>query len=123
MPFRPLKRITCEAPEGRLLWDLIGNRVAVFSPHTAFDSAADGINQRLADGLELAEIAPLRPLGEMCGPPDASGALGAGRQGKVDTPLTVAQLGERLKRLLKIEAIMAVGEPERAVATDRRGLW
>jgi putative NIF3 family GTP cyclohydrolase 1 type 2 len=37
LPFRPLKRLTDEAPEGSLLLDLIGAGVAVFSPHTAFD--------------------------------------------------------------------------------------
>lgn len=117
LPFQPLKRITRETPEGRLLWDLIGARVAVFSPHTAFDSAAEGINQRLAEGLELSQIAPLRPMhaqGETAAAqPDAAGALGAGRLGNLKAPRTVAQLGQRLKRLLKVENIQSVGEPER----------
>jgi putative NIF3 family GTP cyclohydrolase 1 type 2 len=89
--------------------------VAVFSPHTAFDSAAEGINQRLAERLELAEIAPLRPLGEASESTDAASAVGAGRAGKLACPLTVAQLAERLKRLLKIESVQSVGEPERAL--------
>ncbi len=113
LPFRPLKRITCETPEGRLLWDLIGARVAVFSPHTAFDSAAEGINQRLAAGLELAEIAPLRSLGEASDSADATASVGAGRFGRLARQLTAAQLAERLKRLLTIESIQAVGEPGR----------
>jgi len=48
LPFRPLSRLTSETSEGRLLLELIGAKIAVFSPHTAFDSAQDGINQRLA---------------------------------------------------------------------------
>jgi dinuclear metal center YbgI/SA1388 family protein len=114
LPFRPLKRVTCETPEGRMLWDLIGSRVAVFSPHTAFDSAAEGINQRLAEGLELAEIEPLRPLLEsIAGAEGASAPLGAGRQGRWDEPTTMAELAERLKRLLKIDLVQFVGEPNR----------
>src|SRR5215204_4410218 len=45
LPFRPLKRLTADDPTGRLLLDLIRAGVAVHSPHTAFDSAAAGINQ------------------------------------------------------------------------------
>jgi dinuclear metal center YbgI/SA1388 family protein len=114
LPFRPLKRITCETPEGRLLWDLIGSRVAVFSPHTAFDSAAEGINQRLAEGLELIDVAPLRPLLDgSAGPASDVATLGAGRQGKLDEPLTIADLAGRLKRLLRIDSVQFVGEPNR----------
>jgi len=49
LPFRPLKRLTADEPAGRLLLDLIRAGVAIHSPHTAFDSAAAGINQQLAE--------------------------------------------------------------------------
>ena len=60
-----------------MLLKLIAAGVAVYSPHTAFDSAAEGINQRLAEGLGLTDIAALvptrtaraRPLGKVDGPP------------------------------------------------------
>src|SRR5262245_7994078 len=45
LPFRPLKRITTETTPGRLLLKLIEAGVAVYSPHTAFDSTREGINQ------------------------------------------------------------------------------
>ena len=44
-PFRPTKRITTQDTVGRLLWQLIRNGISVYSPHTAWDSAADGINR------------------------------------------------------------------------------
>ena len=50
LPFRPLKHLTTDTTPGRLLLDLIRAGIAVYSPHTAFDSAASGINQRLAEG-------------------------------------------------------------------------
>ena len=56
LPFRPLKRLTTDEPTGRLLLDLIRAGVAVHSPHTAFDSAAAGINQQLAAALGLSDI-------------------------------------------------------------------
>src|SRR5689334_23056183 len=45
LPFKPLKRLTADSLPGRLLLQLIGANIAVHSPHTAFDSAAAGINE------------------------------------------------------------------------------
>src|SRR5262249_16674652 len=42
--FRPVKRLTAGNPEGRMLLALVRAGVAVFSPHTAFDNTAGGIN-------------------------------------------------------------------------------
>src|SRR5439155_9172729 len=61
LPFRPLKRLTTHDPSGRMLLDLIRAGIAIHSPHTAFDSVAAGINQQLAEGLDLVEIQPLGP--------------------------------------------------------------
>jgi len=60
--FRPVKRLTADDAEGRMLLALIGAGVAIYSPHTAYDSAADGINQQLARLLGLSQIEPLRSL-------------------------------------------------------------
>lgn len=60
--FRAVKRLTADNSEGRMLLNLIAAGVAVYSPHTAYDSAADGINQQLAQTLGLTNIGPLRPL-------------------------------------------------------------
>ncbi len=58
--FRPIQTITAADPQGKMLLDLISAGIAVFCPHTAYDSAIAGINQQLAEMLELQEIAPLR---------------------------------------------------------------
>src|SRR5947209_8063121 len=42
--FRPVKRLTTDAADGRMLLDLVRAGVAVYSPHTAFDNATAGIN-------------------------------------------------------------------------------
>src|SRR4051812_22383303 len=61
LPFKPLKRLTADQPAGRILLDLIRAGIAIHSPHTAFDSAAAGINRQLAEGLGLTNIQPLEP--------------------------------------------------------------
>jgi dinuclear metal center YbgI/SA1388 family protein len=58
--FRPVQRLTSDTPEGRMLLSLIQAGVAVYSPHTAFDNTAGGINESLARRLDLVEVAPLR---------------------------------------------------------------
>lgn len=107
MPFRPLKRLTCESGEGRLLLELIENKIAVFSPHTAFDSAEQGINQRLAEALGLDDIAPLVPGVEP--------GQGAGRHGQLPAPMTLADFSARVKAALALPHIQAVGPLDRTV--------
>src|SRR6185369_17563673 len=59
--FRAVKRLTADDSQGKMLLDLIAAGIAVYSPHTGYDSAADGINRQLARELELMDVAPLRP--------------------------------------------------------------
>jgi dinuclear metal center YbgI/SA1388 family protein len=108
LPFTAVKRLTAETTVGRILLDLIAARVAVFSAHTAFDSAGEGINQRLAAGLELRGIAPLAPHPE---------GQGTGRWGWLAEPLALRQLAQRLKQFLSIERLQLVGNPDRTIRT------
>ncbi len=109
LPFRPLKRLSTDTPEGKLLCDLLAARIAIYSPHTAFDSAAAGINQRLAEGIGLSDIRPL-----VCQP---DGQLGAGRLGRAAQGVTTGQVAERLKQFLRIGQIQAVGQLGQVVTT------
>ncbi|MDR1141912.1 MAG: Nif3-like dinuclear metal center hexameric protein, partial [Planctomycetaceae bacterium] len=62
-PFQAIKQITSQTVEGSLLLRLISHGIAVYSPHTAHDSAKDGVNQQLAAILELTDVAPLNANG------------------------------------------------------------
>ena len=104
LPFQPLKRLTDDATPGRLLLDLIGADVAVYSPHTAFDSAELGINQQLAEGLGLESIEPLMPALEEIS------NLGSGRRGELPAKAELAEVAAKLKAFLGIDAVRAVGE-------------
>ena len=57
--FRPTQRLTRSSPEGRLLLDLIAAGISVYSPHSAFDNTAGGINDAIARRLGLTDAAPL----------------------------------------------------------------
>ena len=105
-PFQPLRRLTADTPTGRMLLELIAGQVAVYSPHTAFDSAAEGVNQRLAEGLGLEGVGPLVPEEE---------GLGSGRWGQLRRRLPLGRLIERVKAFLSLNRVHYVGELERAV--------
>ena len=99
-----------DAPSAGCCCKLIRNSIAVYSPHTAFDSASAGINQHLAIGLGLQEIRPL----DARRPRDAE--EGAGRCGLVGEPLTLGELAERTKEFLSIDSVRIVGRDDRTVA-------
>jgi dinuclear metal center YbgI/SA1388 family protein len=108
LPFQPVRQLTTESTAGRLLLELIAAQVAVYSPHTAFDSAREGINQRLAVALGLRGITALLP--------DDQG-LGAGRWGWLEAPLELGQLADRVKKFLSIERMQIVGQSQQPVRT------
>lgn len=62
IPFRPLTRITTDDPTGRILWRAMQHSIAIYSPHTAWDNAHEGINRQLANLLQLGNLRPLVPL-------------------------------------------------------------
>jgi dinuclear metal center YbgI/SA1388 family protein len=111
LPFRPLKRLTADEPTGRILLELVRAGVAIYSAHTAFDSAANGINQQLAEGLGLTEVQPLIAAGS--GPAE----VGSGRMGRVPSPCTLSQLAEQTKQFLKINQLQLVGSSDTTISS------
>lgn len=87
--FRPVQQITDQTNEGRTLLRLIESGVSVYSPHTSFDSAADGINQSLAQSIGLTQIRPLQAS-------DQSPDTGAGRYGELEPPQSLEEVLERV---------------------------
>ncbi|KAM7433865.1 NGG1 interacting factor variant 2 [Porites harrisoni] len=57
--FVPLKRLTSKTFKERIIIKMIENRIALFSPHTAFDAVKNGVNDWLAAGLGSAQVDPL----------------------------------------------------------------
>jgi dinuclear metal center YbgI/SA1388 family protein len=104
LPFRPLKRLVTTCTTGKLLWELLTHRVAIYSPHTAFDSTLAGINQRLADGLRLQQTTPLVAI------EGAPAGTGAGRMGQLAGTNTLQQVADRLIAFLEISQLQYVGQ-------------
>lgn len=109
VPFRAVKSITADSYTGDLLWRLASAGISVYSPHTAFDSAADGINAQLAAGLGLTNVEPLEPLAAASDP-----SVGVGRRGRIP-PTKLGDFVLRCKQFLKISHLDVVGTDERTI--------
>ena len=102
LPFRPLKRLTTDAVPSRLLWDLTRANVAIYSPHTGFDSALEGINQSLATKIGLTETRPLEPIA------DDPQQLGAARIGTLPKLASIVDFIQSIRKSLNCPLHKAV---------------
>ncbi|QDV71177.1 Putative GTP cyclohydrolase 1 type 2 [Rosistilla carotiformis] len=110
LPFKPIARLTTDSTASGMVLELAAHRIAVYSAHTAFDSARRGINQQLAEGLQLTDIAPLQT-----DPADTSETPdGSGRYGRV-AATTLEQIMRRAADFLKLPNVRYVGDPDAAV--------
>lgn len=100
--FKAVKRLTTATSEGRMLLRLAQAGVSVYSPHTAFDSAREGINQQLAMSLGLSEIQAIRTK-----PPSSDGS---GRWGQLAAPQSLAELLGQLRSICPAAQFTFVGD-------------
>lgn len=107
-PFRALKELTDATTAGRLLRTLIKNDIALYSPHTRFDSASRwGINQQLADALGLECVTPFVQNSECGG--------GTGRMGVYPEALTLNAFLAKVRSLFRLPYVQYVGNPDAPV--------
>ncbi len=114
--FKAVKQLNDQTSEGRMLLDLIRAGVAVYSPHTCYDSAQAGINRQLAQAFSLRNVRPLRPRPQT---PEEEATkavpIGSGRFGDLAQTVLLSDLAEAVKRSLKQAVVGVVGDVEREV--------
>ncbi len=113
--FRPIQRITAETVEGAMLLELAQAGVAVYSPHTAFDSARGGINAQWCERLKLRSPQPLRCFPEQIPAENPRAATGSGRAGELAQPLSLATFLERVKQAVGLAQLHYVGDPNQEI--------
>lgn len=106
LPFRPVSRITPDTGPGRVLLELVGAGAGVWSSHTAWDSAAGGINDQLAAILGLERVSPIEPDAELP-------TVGFGRAGVAAEGCTVSDLATRAAAALGARHVQLAGDPAR----------
>ncbi|MET3806466.1 dinuclear metal center YbgI/SA1388 family protein [Nakamurella sp. UYEF19] len=117
--FRPVQSVAVDTPKGALLHRMIGSGIAHYAAHTNADKAVGGVNDVLAALLGLTQVRPLVP-----DPPDAlpaghpqAGRTGTGRVGELPEPCTLAELTERVAKLLPptTSGVRSAGDADRVV--------
>ncbi|MGE0755891.1 MAG: Nif3-like dinuclear metal center hexameric protein [Pirellulaceae bacterium] len=108
LPFRPFKQLTTATVAGQLLLRIVRAGMAVYSAHTAYDSAEAGINQRLAEGCQLQDIQPLVPAAQV---PE----LGSGRWGRLPVPAPLSVVTERVALWLGTTGLARVGRADQEI--------
>jgi len=104
IPFKPLAKLTDDTSTGRLLLQAIEAKIAIYSPHTAWDNAPSGINQQLADILQLERTESLQPFRQIATlhSSEHPNSMGVGRCGDLTRPanLTIGGVWNQLKESL-----------------------
>ncbi len=129
-PFHAEKRWTSETPTGSILLSLAEGGVAVFSPHTAHDSAFWGVNRQLADLFGLVDVAPLQEGSLTASPAMIQGIapgkayllekevgsfLGSGRVGTFPEPRTLSDFLREVSEKLRQPNLTYVGDPKQSL--------
>ena len=94
IPFKPVDRITTNTTTGRVLWRAIGHSIAIYSPHTAWDNAPEGINRQLAKILRLGNLRCMQPSAK---PELAAKELGTGIVGDFAKPARMSEIWRLLQ--------------------------
>lgn len=108
--FRAVQRLTDDSSEGRMLLSLIRAGVAVYSPHTSYDSAYEGVNRQLADSLHLASVQPIRTIDGESSSKASDKLIGSGRFGDLAEAVPLADFVEQVKQALGIRNSWFVGD-------------
>lgn len=106
--FKPLKSITEDNPLGKIIRHLIRADIHVYAAHTNLDIAWGGLNDAMADLLDLERVELLRPTeGQL----EGLKPVGIGRIGFLPEPLSLSELSAAIRDSLKADQLRYVGRP------------
>jgi dinuclear metal center YbgI/SA1388 family protein len=106
--FKPISRLDMNAHPGDVIAEAVKNRISVVSAHTNLDKARGGINDILADLLELQDVEVLEKQ-------DETGHVGLGRIGDLPAAVKLSFMVEKVKRVFGSENVKFVGLEESQV--------
>lgn len=99
--FRKPSNITTDSLQGKKIMELIKHDISLYSSHTNLDSVSGGINERIGQllGFDNSTILDVNSRDENAG---------IGRLISLDAPLSVMELIERVKSVLKLNHLRVV---------------
>ncbi|KAH0561424.1 hypothetical protein KQX54_016711 [Cotesia glomerata] len=110
--FAPLKRLTTDAWKERIALKCIENKIALYSPHTSFDSIRGGVNDWLAGAFDIKTSIPIEPNSV-----DANN--GMGRFCTLTSPITDQEAVNLVKRRINLNYVRLarVHSPDKLIKT------
>ena len=113
--FSPVKRIVEQDITGSILRNLIRNDISVYSAHTNLDHADGGMNDVLAQRLDLTHVRRFRD--DECVDGGGQPIDPIGRIGTLEIPMEMSDFVEFVRDALGCRTIRSVGSPEEVVKT------
>ncbi|QUH21004.1 Nif3-like dinuclear metal center hexameric protein [Alkaliphilus sp. B6464] len=116
MIFSPLKNITKEDMKGKLIYKAIKNNISIYAAHTNIDAASGGLNDYIADRLNIKDTKILEEVGNnIYSIEDEEPSNGIGRVGRLNNPKTLARLVTEIKEQINIKYIRVAGDLEATI--------
>lgn len=110
--FKPIPSIDTADVNGRFLETALSGKLNVIACHTNFDTVSRGVNDALAELLELTDLEPLIPAG-----PDSADGSGTGRIGRYVSSCPRDSFINRLLGVLDIPYVQAAGKIPESIKT------
>lgn len=111
--FNPLSSITSDTVQGELITKLIRSNISLYCAHTNLDSCPGGVNDCLADLLELTNVEALETSKKEDLATNEN--IGLGRVGYLKEEATLLEFINQVKTALKIKDVRYVGDLDRKI--------
>jgi len=102
--FKPMQNIVFDSPRGWMIKNLIQNDIAVYSAHTNFDVAEGGMNDILANALDIKEPKLLDEINNI------------GRFGTIDK-IEFEVFIEKVKSTFNLKTVKVIGNTKKSIST------
>ncbi len=106
--FSGIKAVNTDSALGRMIIKLIKNDISVYSSHTNFDIAKNGLNDIFARRLGFDSFSIIQPLNMG----NESEALGIGRLGEMNERIPLETYAKSVKKILGLSSVRYAGNPD-----------
>ncbi|MDO4903466.1 MAG: Nif3-like dinuclear metal center hexameric protein [Limosilactobacillus sp.] len=107
--FHAAKDLDTRDPQNAMYAKLLANNITVYAAHTNLDTANGGMNDWLADVLQLTDTTPLVPAGE---DPVTGQPVGMGRVGSLSQPMTPADFADYCRERFGLKGVRLINHPD-----------
>lgn len=108
--FHPVTSVSLDVYPGNVIADAVRHRLAIYAAHTNLDSCAGGINDLLAERLNLFNVKVLKAAKS-----DSYSDAGLGRTGNLERPIKLKKFVGNIMEALHLESVRVAGNPDAVI--------